>query len=83
MPPDHLDRALAEEFPGQAEAIHALKAKDASFRKLLERNHELWEQIQQIKEDIAPAEQDVLETLEKQRLAILDVITARLHAGEK
>jgi uncharacterized protein len=82
MPSDHLDRALAEEFPDQAEAIHALKAKDASFRKLLERNHELWEQIRQIKEDIAPAEQDVLETLEKQRLAILDVITARLHADE-
>ena len=78
MPQTHLDRALAEEFSDQAEAIHALKAKDAAFRKLLEHNHELWQQIQKIQEGIAPAEDAWLETLVKRRLLILDELSARL-----
>lgn len=78
MSETHLDRALTEEFSDQAEAIHALKAKDPAFHKLLERNHALWEQIEKIKERIEPAEDARLETLEKQRLLILDEISARL-----
>lgn len=78
MPETHLDRALAEEFPDRADAIHALKAKDPHFHKLLERNHALWEEIQKIQEGVEPAEDSRLETLEKQRLLILDDIAARL-----
>lgn len=78
MTQTRLDRALAEEFADKAEAIHELKAKDAAFRKLLERNHLLWEQIQKIQEGIVPTEDARLETLEKKRLLILDEISARL-----
>lgn len=74
----NLDQALAEEFPDKAEAIHALKATDPEFRELLEQNHDLWKQIQQIQKGIAPAEDAVLEALEKRRLAVLDEIAARL-----
>lgn len=74
----HLDQALAEEFGDQAEAIHALKAADPAFRALLEENHDLWKQIQQIQKGIAPADDAVLEDLEKRRLAILDRIGARI-----
>jgi uncharacterized protein YdcH (DUF465 family) len=78
MAQPHLDRALAEEFSDRADAIHALRAKDPAFDKLLEQNHELWEQIQKIQEGITPTEDARLETLEKQRLLILDEIAARL-----
>ena len=72
----HLDQALAEEFADKAEAIHALKVSDAGFRTLLEQNHDLWKQIQQIQKGIAPAADAVLEDLEKRRLLILDRIGA-------
>ena len=72
----HLDQALAEEFADKADAIHALKASDPAFRALLEQNHDLWKQIQQIQKGIAPADDAVLEDLEKRRLLILDRIGA-------
>ena len=74
----HLDQALAEEFTDKGEVIHSLKASDPHFRTLLELNHDLWKQIQQIQKGIAPAEDTVLEKLEKRRLAVLDEIAARI-----
>lgn len=74
----HLDDALAEEFADKADAIHALKVSDGRFRALLEQNHNLWKQIQQIQKGIAPAEDAVLEDLEKRRLVVLDEIAGRL-----
>jgi len=78
MSTDHLDHALAEEFADKAEAIHALKASDPNFRALLEQNHDLWKQIQQIQKGIAPADDFVLENLEKRRLVVLDQIGAQI-----
>ena len=75
----HLDHALAEEFSGRAAEIHALKASDAHFRKLLERNHELWREIQQVQKELKPSSDEHLETLEKQRLAVLDEIAQYLN----
>lgn len=74
----HLDDALAEEFADKADAIHALKATDGRFRDLLEQNHALWKQIQQIQKGITPTEDAVLEELEKRRLVVLDNIASRL-----
>ncbi|HEY9217161.1 MAG TPA: DUF465 domain-containing protein [Phenylobacterium sp.] len=78
MSTTHLDHALAEEFPDKVEAIHALKATDGPFRELLKQNRALWDQIQQIQKGIAPAQDAVLEDLEKRRLMLLDEIAARL-----
>lgn len=78
MSTTHLDQALAEEFADKAEAIHALKVSDPGFRDLLEQNHDLWKQIQQIQKGIAPADDAVLADLEKRRLLILDQIGARI-----
>jgi uncharacterized protein YdcH (DUF465 family) len=77
----HLDRALSEEFAGRSAEIHALKASDPAFRTLLESNHKLWAEIQKIQESIAPADDAVLENLEKLRLLVLDEISSRLQAG--
>lgn len=76
---EHLDHALSEEFAGQAERIHVLKQSDAHFRKLLDQNHALWKEIQQIQKNIHPASDEALETLEKTRLLVLDEIAARLR----
>ena len=78
MTDTHLDRALSEEFAGRSTEIHALKASDPAFGALLERNHELWAEIQRIQESIQPAEDAVLEDLEKRRLKGLDEISDRL-----
>ena len=79
---EHLDKALAEEFEGKAETIHALKLKSAHFRNLLDRNHDLWKQIQHIQSGEAPAADDTLEGLEKKRLKILDHIAAAIAEHE-
>jgi uncharacterized protein YdcH (DUF465 family) len=79
MTDTHLDRALSEEFAGRSAEIHALKAADPAFGKLLERNHELWAEIQKIQESIQPAEDAVLEDMEKRRLKVLDEISVRLR----
>ncbi len=78
---EHLDHALAEEFAGQKDAIHALKVSDHHFRKLLVHNHELWTQIQNIQNKVTPADDSTLENLEKTRLVVLDEIAAMLRAN--
>jgi uncharacterized protein YdcH (DUF465 family) len=79
MQETHLDRALSEEFAGQADKIHALKAADPTFKNLLDRNHDLWLEIQKIQENVTPADETVLEDREKRRLSILDEISAKLR----
>jgi uncharacterized protein YdcH (DUF465 family) len=83
MQPEHLDRALAEEFAGEGDIIHRLKVSDPHFRSLMSRNHELWEEIQSIQTGIAPTTDERLETLEKQRLRILDEIAAAIVAAKR
>jgi uncharacterized protein YdcH (DUF465 family) len=82
MSDTHLDRVLSEEFAGRSAEIHALKASDPLFMTSLERNHDLWANIQKIQEGIQPAEDAVLEDLEKRRLLVLDEISARLQQGK-
>jgi uncharacterized protein YdcH (DUF465 family) len=82
MSDTHLDRALSEEFAGRSAEIHALKASDPLFMALLERNHDLWVNIQKIQENIQPAEDAVLDKLEKRRLLVLDEISTRLQQAK-
>ncbi len=81
MAEEHLDHALSEEFGSQIAAVHALKASNAHFRTLMERNHALWKEIQHIQSGIAPADDQTLEVLEKRRLVILDEIAKMLAKG--
>lgn len=82
IPEEHLDNALAEEFAGHGETIHKLKVSDPDFRALMEQNHALWTQIQNIQHDVTPAEDTVRHGLEKQRLKLLDEIAARIAKAE-
>ena len=80
---EHLDHALQEEFSGHKEAIHALKLTDNHFKKLLIRNHALFEEINNIQNNITPSDDATLENLEKQRLAILDEIATIVRDYER
>lgn len=83
MQVEHLDRALAEEFSGHGETIHKLKLGDPGFKALIEENHALWAQIQHIQSGDTPASDERLETLEKQRLLVLDRIAVRVAEAER
>ncbi|MDX2274072.1 MAG: hypothetical protein NW206_01365 [Hyphomonadaceae bacterium] len=79
---EHFDHALEEEFSEHRETIHRLKISDPSFKTLLERNHALWLQIQNIQNNVTPADDQTRHDLEKQRLVLLDEIAARVGAAE-
>lgn len=83
MQTEHLDRALAEEFAGHGETIHRLKIGDPAFKRLMEENHALWVEIQHIQSGDTPASDERLETLEKQRLRLLDRIAALVAEAER
>lgn len=79
---EHLDHALEQEFAGHGGTIHQLKVSDPAFKALLQKNHALWQQIQNIQNNVTPADDDTRHDLEKQRLAILDDIAARVRKAE-
>lgn len=71
-----LSHDLAEVFAGKEDIVHELKAKNTHFHKLMEKSHDLYKQIHNIKTDVTPASDETLEDLEKQRLALLDEMAA-------
>ncbi len=79
---EHLDHALAGEFQGHAETIHKLKTSNAHFHKLMVQNHELWVEIQNMQNNVTPADDSTIETAEKKRLAILDEIASMIKVEE-
>ena len=82
MQPEHLDHALAEEFAGHGDTIHTLKTTNAYFRSLLELNHGIWRDIQNIQSGVTPASDEHLTNLEKKRLRLLDEIAEAIAAVE-
>lgn len=71
---------LGEEFPGQLDAIHALKAKDVRFAKVLDEYDEVNDQIHRAESRIEPVSEEVEATLRKRRLALKDTIAGALAA---
>lgn len=69
---------LGEEFPGQLDAIHALKAQDVRFARLLDDYDEVNDKIHRAETRIDPLDEDAETLLRKQRLAIKDSIAAAL-----
>ncbi|QIG48725.1 YdcH family protein [Nordella sp. HKS 07] len=72
---------LGEEFPGQLEAIHALKAKNEHFARVLREYDEVNDQIHRAETKIEPVSQDHEVTLRKRRLALKDTIAGALAAN--
>lgn len=72
---------LGEEFPGKLDAIHALKAKDAHFARILDEYDEVNDKIHRAETRIDPLDDDAETLLRKKRLAIKDAIAAALAKG--
>ncbi|MBN9267704.1 MAG: DUF465 domain-containing protein [Hyphomicrobium sp.] len=71
---------LAEEFPGQIEAIHRLKVSNPAFAKLLEEYDDVNDQIHLAETNVKPVEHLHEVELRKRRLSIKDAIAAALSA---
>ena len=69
-----LHKDLHNAFPNDAKMLHALKAADPEFQALAARFDELDEEAANIDAGDEVASDERLETIKKQRLAILDEI---------
>jgi uncharacterized protein YdcH (DUF465 family) len=69
---------LAEEFPDQADKLHALKETDAHFRKLSDEYHELNRAIHRAETNVEPVDDMFASQMRKQRIALKDQIAAML-----
>lgn len=73
---------LGEEFPGQLDAIHALKVKDEAFAALLAEYDEVNDAIHKAESRIEPVSEDAEAGFRRRRLAIKDQIAAALSAAD-
>ncbi len=69
---------LHEEFPQDADRIHALKTSDAHFAKLVEGYHEVNRAVHRMETNIEAVADAVLEDFKKQRLELKDKIASAL-----
>ena len=72
---------LGEEFPGQLDAIHALKATDERFARILVEYDEVNDRIHRTETRVEPVSDDHEEELRKRRLALKDAIASALAAA--
>ncbi|WP_421736561.1 YdcH family protein [Caulobacter sp.] len=69
---------LHEEFPQDADRIHALKTSDAHFAKLVDGYHEINRAVHRMETNIEAVADAVLEDFKKQRLELKDKIASAL-----
>ncbi len=75
----HTPHELAEEFPGKADRIHALRQDDAHFRRLADEYHEVNRAIHGAETGDEPTDQFHEEDLRKQRMRLKDEIATHLR----
>lgn len=76
----HVPHELHEEFPQQAQKLHALKTSNAHFARLADRYHEVNRAIHRAEAEVEPTSDDTLEDMKKQRLHLKDEIASMLEA---
>lgn len=69
---------LGEEFPGKLVSIHALKAADPRFARILEEYDSINDRIHRAETRIVPISEEEETNLRKQRLALKDTIERAL-----
>ena len=72
---------LSEEFPGQMDQIHALKATNPAFAGLLREYDDVNDKIHLAETNVNPVGQDHETALRKQRLAVKDRIAEALQSA--
>lgn len=78
----HVSHELHDEFPADAEILHKLKVSDAHFAKLAEHYHDLNREIHRIEAGIEAASDVRAEELKKERLSLLDEVSAMIAAAK-
>ena len=63
---------LAEEFPGSAEKMSALKQPEAHFEKFFEQYHEINCAVHRAETNVEPTSDDQMTDIRKQRMVIKD-----------
>ena len=71
---------LAAEFPADHDILHKLKLHNAHFARLSVRYHEVNGDIHRIETDVEPASDERAEALKKERLHLLDELSAMIAA---
>jgi len=75
----HTPHNLVDEFPKKEEKIHKLKTTNTHFAKLADEYHTINREIHRIETNIEPASDEVLASLKKKRLSLLDKATIFLE----
>jgi uncharacterized protein len=71
---------LGDEFPGQIETIHVLKAADPVFAKLLRDYDEINDKVHRAEARLDALSETAEEDLRKRRLALKDAIATAIAA---
>ena len=77
----HTPHELHEEFPADADRIHALKTSYAHFSRLADEYHEINRQVHRAEAGIEPMESLAETELRKKRAHLKDEIARILSAG--
>lgn len=72
----HTPNELTEIFKRDRELVTQLKGNDAHFARLADEYHEVNRQVHRVEAETEAASDERFETLKKQRLSLLDTITA-------
>lgn len=74
----HTKHDLHDEFPEQAAAMHAMREKNPHFAHLIEQYNDVNLAIYRVESQMEATDDFHLEDMKKQRLHLLDQITAAL-----
>lgn len=72
----HTPNELTKIFARDRELVTRLKTEDAHYARLADEYHEVNREVHRIEAETEAASDERFETLKKQRLALLDEITA-------
>lgn len=78
----HTPNELRDEFPDAADILHQLKVGNAHFAALADRYHNLNREIHRVDSGVEPASDEHAEGLKKQRLVLLDEISAMVSKAK-
>jgi uncharacterized protein YdcH (DUF465 family) len=78
----HTPHELAEEFPAESDAIHALKLVDAHFAKLCDEYHVINRDIHRAETNVEPTDALHEQEMRKLRLSLKDQIWSAMQAAK-
>lgn len=78
----HFLHDLHSEFPDDGDILHQLKLSDGRFPTLADEYHANNKEIQRIENGIETSSDDRLEELKKQRLLMLDEVSAMIYRAK-